>query len=288
MPTRKSRLNKTEDQENHNSLSQLEEMGIPIGCAVDRLHEPDWITLEQTGYELAKIYELPLNEVVVVVPAQMTILKSGILITHLAIITPWEDWPLDLCDPEESSYYEKLIGGLYHLPAAVLNRALISELPLRRRQGEGVIMAHGYTSVPRECDDQSLVSVKLLLGDGRRKEFSFDFTVEVDRRVMRKCEKQRQRECRAFSQSAKGGGLYEPRRGQPEDQKSVAPEKPSSIRKVAASLPEPVTQEAGPSQDRNSMTRQIPTRGDNGFVADTAGNVESGGCCLRPWYNDHG
>ncbi len=216
MPTRKSRLTKTEDQENRNSLSQLEGMGIPIGRPLDRLHEPDWITLEQTGYELAGIYELLLNEVVVVVPAKMTIQKSGILVTHIALITPWENWSLDLCDPEESLYYENLIVGFCHLPAAVLNRWLISELPLRRRQVEGVIIAHGYTSVPRECHDQSRVTVELLLRDERRKEFSFDFKVEVDRRVTRKYEK-REREYRALPQSARGG-LFEPLRAQPAEQ----------------------------------------------------------------------
>src|SRR6266849_2079620 len=112
MPTQGSSLTKTEDHEYRARLSRLEKMGIPIGCTVDPRHEPDRLTLDQTEYELATIYELPLDEVAVVLPAKLTVRKSGILITNVAMMTPWEAWPLDLWDPEGSSYYKDLIGTM--------------------------------------------------------------------------------------------------------------------------------------------------------------------------------
>ena len=256
MPIRKLRLSKAEEQEHRNSLSRLERMGITVGYAVDPSHEPERITLEQTEYEVPRIYELPLDEIVVVVPARMTIREPGMLITYVAIITPWEDCPLELCDPEDTLYYEKVIGGLYHLPPTILNPLLMSDLPLRRHQLEGVIIAHGYTAVPCECQEESLVRVALSLTDGRRNKLSFEFEVELSRSVMRKREKQRQRERRAIAQSPGEWGLYQPHRGhpgegslyqperkQPVDQKRVSPEKPSSSDNQAVSITQPVTQE---------------------------------------------
>ena len=222
MPTQRLRLNTTEDQAYRARLSRLEKLGIPVGCAVDSRHKPDRLTFEQTPYEFARIYELPSGEVAAVVPATMTVLRSGILITHVAMMTPWEDCPLDLWDPEGSPYYKDLIGGLCQFPLTVLNPWLERDVPLRPRQVEGVIIAHGYISVPPECHDETLVTVKLFLMDERRNELSFGFGVRVDRSVMRKCERQ-QRERRAFAQSTKGGELFEPKRGQPGDQKSVSP-----------------------------------------------------------------
>ena len=77
MPTQRLRLNTTEDQAYRARLSRLEKLGIPVGCAVDSRHKPDRLTFEQTPYEFARIYELPSGEVAAVVPATMTVLRSG-------------------------------------------------------------------------------------------------------------------------------------------------------------------------------------------------------------------
>ena len=242
MPTKRSRLIKTEEQEYRTRLSWLEKMSIPIGAAGDPLSEPDRLTFEQTWDELARIYELPSGAVAVVVPAKMIVLKSGILITDVAMMTPWDDFPLDLWDPEESSDYQGVIGSLYHSPPRFLNPYLKRELPLDVRQVEGVIIAHGYSSFPSQYHDESPVTVELLLRDERRKELRFDFGVRVDRSLKREYER-RQRKRREFARSTKGGGLFARNRGQPGDQKSVSPEKPSSSRKLAVSITQPVTQE---------------------------------------------
>lgn len=128
--------------------------------------------------------------------------------------------PLDLWDPKESAYYADLIGGLYHFPPKVLNPWLERDVPLRPRQVEGVIVAHGYVSVPPQCHDETRVTVKLLLEDERRNELCFDFRVGMDRSVMRKCER-RQRERREFARSVDGRGLVE-RKGL-RDQQSAFP-----------------------------------------------------------------
>jgi hypothetical protein len=224
MPTQRSRLTKTEDQEYRARLSGLEQVGIPIGHAGDPSHEPDGLTLEQTEDELASIYELPLKEVAVVVPVKMKVLRPGGSIMNFAMMTPWDDWPLELSDLEGRPYYQHLIGGLYHYPPILLNDWLTGEVPLRPGKVEGVIIAYGYIPVPSQCHDETLVTVQLLLEDERRKELSFDFGVRVNRRVMRKWER-RQRDQLGLARWNKGVGLYEPKRGQPGDQKSVSRER---------------------------------------------------------------
>jgi hypothetical protein len=241
MPTKRSRLIKTEEQEYRTRLSWLEKMSIPIGPAGDPSPEPDRLTFEQTWDELARIYELASGAVAVVVPAKMIVLKSGILITDVAMMTPWGDL-LDLDDPEESPDYKGVIGSLYHSPPTLLNPYLERDLPLDVRQVKGVIIAHGQSSIPSKYHDESPVTVELLLRDERREELSFDFGVRVDRSMKREYER-RQREQIEHSRWTKRTGLFGPARRQPGDQKSVSPEKPSSGRKLAVSISQPVTQE---------------------------------------------
>ena len=106
---------------------------------------------------------------------------------------------------------------------------LTPEVPLRQRQVQGVIVAEGWTSVPPECHDESLVTVELLLRDERRNELCFEFGVRVDRSVKRKYER-RQRERHERMRSTKGGGRYGPAGGQFGDQKSVSPEEAINLR----------------------------------------------------------
>jgi hypothetical protein len=157
------------------------------------------------------------------------------------MMTPSGDL-LDLDDPEESSDYKGVIGSLYHSPPRLLNPYLKRELPQDVRQVKGVIIAHGQSSIPSKYHDESPVTVELLLRDERREELSFDFGVRVDRSMMHKWER-RQREQLERSRWTKRTGLFGPARRQPGDQKSVSPEKPSSGRKLAVSISQPVTQE---------------------------------------------
>jgi hypothetical protein len=230
MPTKKLRLTTTEAQEHRTHLLRLEQMGIPIGYAEDPSLEPDRFTLEQIEHEFARIYELPSGAVAVVAPAKLTVRISGLLFTDHELRLPWDDFPLELSDPEENSYYQELITWLPHYsPPTILNRLLTPEVPLRQRQVQGVIVAEGWTSVPPECHDESLVTVELLLRDERRNEFCFEFGVRVDRSVKRKYEA-RQRERHERMRSTKRGGLYGPARGQLGDQKSVSPEEAINLR----------------------------------------------------------
>src|SRR5216684_7363933 len=154
MPTQRLRLTKAGDQEYRTRLTQLEQMYIEIGRAADPSHEPDRLALEQTQDEVASIYELPLGEVAIVVPAKMIVLKPGILITDVAMMTPWDDCPLELSDLKGCSYYKDLIGGLFHVPPRLLNPWLKREVPLNTRQVEGVIMANGWSSFPSKYHDE--------------------------------------------------------------------------------------------------------------------------------------
>jgi hypothetical protein len=243
MPTQRLRRpTRTGDQEYCARLSRLEALGIAVGYADNRPHQPDRLIFEQTPEELARIYELPFGEAAVVVPATMTVLKSGPLIMQVAMMTPWEEWPLDLWDPQESPYFSDIMGGFCQFPPTVLNSWLERSVPLRPRKLEGVIIAHGYIRVPPECHDETLVPVQLLLEDERRDELSFEFGVLVDRSVMRKCE-QRQRERRAFSRPTERTGLFGPNRGQLGDQNSVSPEGAISRRDAGSEHGTTATQE---------------------------------------------
>jgi hypothetical protein len=221
MPTQRLCLTQTKDQEYRARLRRLGQLGIRIGRAVDPRPEPDRISIEQTEYELAKLYELPYGEVAVLVPAKLTVLRSGILITEVEVKTPWDDWPLELWASEDSPYYQDVIRSLYHFPPTVLNPWLEPEVPLRPRQTEGVIIAGGHVNVPAECRDEALVKVDLLLRDERRNELCFDFGVQLDRSVMNKYERRRRQRQLELARSTGRGGLFAPASGPPGDQRRV-------------------------------------------------------------------
>jgi len=243
MPTQKQWLTKTERQQYQSRLTRLEQMGIPIGHAVDCPPEAERISLDQTQYEIAKLYELPWGEVAVLVPAKLTVLRSGILMTEVALKTPWDDGALELWASGDSPYYQDVIRSLYHSPPTVLNSWLEPEVPLRPRQTEGVIIAGGYVNVPAECRDQARVKVSLLLLDERRNEFCFDFGVEVDRIFMREHERRRQQRQLKLARSTGGGGLFAPASGPPGDQKRVPRESIIKQSHASGEHDAPATQE---------------------------------------------
>ena len=228
MPVRKSRLTKIERQEYRARLLRLKGRSIPIGSADDPSPEPDRLILEQIQPGFARLYELPSGEAAVVVPARITVLTSGMVITDHEITTGLDDWPLDFSDPNEWPYYQDVIGGLLPYSPALLNDWLTSGLPLRSRQVEGVIIANGWISVPPECHDEKLVTGELLLRDERSNEICFKFAVRVDRSLKRMYER-RQRESR---ERLTKRGLFGPAAGQPGNQKNALREE----RPVAVSM----------------------------------------------------
>jgi hypothetical protein len=82
MPTRQSRLTKTEDREYRSQLLQLGDMGIPTGHADNASPEPERFAFEQIDHGFARLYELPAGAVAVVAPARLTVWISGPFFTH--------------------------------------------------------------------------------------------------------------------------------------------------------------------------------------------------------------
>jgi hypothetical protein len=188
MPTQRFSLTKAADQAYRTRLSRLKQLGVQIGCAGDPSHEPDRLSFEQVDHEFARIYELPSFAVAVVIPAKMIVLKSGILIMDVTMMTPWDGCNLDLRDPEENFHYKDLIAGLPHYPPRLLNPYLEREVPLGVRQLEGLFVAIGDGSILSRIPDETPVTVELLLKDERGNELCFDFRARMDRRLMREWE----------------------------------------------------------------------------------------------------
>jgi hypothetical protein len=233
------------DQENRAMLSRLEQIGISIGHAGDASPRPDRLIVKQTDYESATIYQLPLGAVGVVLPAEIIVRTSGPLITEVLILTAWDEYSLELWDPEDyPGYYRKVIEKSCHFPPQLLNPYLQRELPLRVCQKEGIFIAHGFSTIPSTYHDASLAVVKLRLLDERDNELCVDFKVTVDRSVDREFMKQHG-ERMALFQPSNRSGLFGPNRRQPENPNRVFakgvinpinPSNASGDRNVAAAL----------------------------------------------------
>jgi len=237
MPTQKLKGTKTGNQEDRARLSRLEEIGVLIGCVPHPSPEPDRLALEQIDHDFARMYELLSRRVVVVVPATMRVLISGILITEVAIGIPRIDCPLELSDPTGDTFYPDLMDRLfYNLRPKLLNDYLTSEVPLRPRRVQGVIIAEGWVDVPPELQDEALVKVELSLLDERCNVLPFDFGVRVDRSLKRKYEGRVQEHRERLRLINRDGGSSE--RGQRRNQKSASPEEAINLREATSEVTE--------------------------------------------------
>ncbi|MGB8770194.1 MAG: hypothetical protein WCC92_11290 [Candidatus Korobacteraceae bacterium] len=155
---KKTRLGKIEAQDYRTRLARLKTIDVPVGGAGDFLHEPNTLTVELDGHEPARIFELPLGGVAVVIPAWITVHTSGIVIVECEMRTGCDDATLDLSEPEANPYYRDLVGE-----SPCLNHWLVDKRPLRPLREQGEIVAHSRGSVPPEYRDDTLVRAELLL-----------------------------------------------------------------------------------------------------------------------------
>jgi hypothetical protein len=208
MPIRKSRLSKLEAKEYRSRLSKLERMGIPIERTCEPFSNNDRLDIQQSDVEFAKIYELPLSEIAVVVPARITVRIGGMLITDFEMTVPWDGCDFDLSDARESSWYQEVLRELPYFPRVVLNHWLKQDVPLRPRQPEGFLIVHGYGVIPPSYHDDASVVVKLSLEDEQYVQHRFDFNVRVDRSMKRRYEQRAQKRIDGTALSRRGG-LYD-------------------------------------------------------------------------------
>jgi hypothetical protein len=188
MPTRKSRLTRSETEKYRDRLKVL---GVLAESSEDLLSEPKRFILKQVDHEFARFYDLPSGEIAVVAPFEFWTLKSGVAVCHSELALEWESPELDLSDPECSFFYEDLLHPF--ASPTVLNRWLTDGLaPPRGRRLKGLIIAIGSGSVPAQYHDEMLVTTELSLTDDQGNNTQLYFGARVDRSFKRKHEWRKQ------------------------------------------------------------------------------------------------
>lgn len=192
MPTKRLHLTKVEEIEYRFTCRQLEELGIEVGTAEDFRHERVRFTLEQGEPEFARVYDLPGGDVATVLPAKLTVLKSGVMFTDAVAVAEWDSFPLDLEGAMENRYVDrfKRLGPSWE--PIILNDFLVGRpYPLQPCQWDGLIVATGWASVPAECEDGTRLRLELRLRDEEGTDFRYTFTAAVDQRFKREYERTR-------------------------------------------------------------------------------------------------
>ena len=223
MPRTRSRITTAEAKEYRARLLQLEQRGIATGDARNLSNKPDRLILEQIDPEFARVYDLPSGEVVVVVPAKLTVLESGVMIIHQQMTTARDEYVLDLSDPREHPRFQNLIRGLPTYPKFILNDFLVERsTPLPRGPLKGVIFATSWSSDPATYCEGPFLTMELSLRDEQGNETYCEFRGQVNRSFRLKYERQQQ-ERRLLTPLGKREGLYgtKIRAG---DQTSISPE----------------------------------------------------------------
>jgi hypothetical protein len=202
MPTRKPNLSKEEHRKFRALILRLQAAGIATGTSGGLLSVPKRLDLRQLEYLFCRVHDLPGGQVVVILLCELMALRAGATVRDCAISLPWGP-ELDLCDPEYTPWYNDLIQGWPAWPPTVLNRWLTGEVSLPRgRKLTGIIIATGWSPVPAEYPDESLVDIELVASDDQGKPLEFFFKAGVDRSLKHKYERQ-QRERRAVAASTK-------------------------------------------------------------------------------------
>ena len=213
MPRTRSRISARETTECRDRLLRLEQIGIATGDARNLSSKPGRLILEQIDPEFARVYDLPSGEVVVVVPAKLTVLESGVMIINQQMTTPRDEYVLDLSDPREHEHpsFQDLTQGLPAYPQFILNDFLVERsAPLGRGQLRGVIFATGWSSDPATYCEGPFLTMDLSLRDEQGNETYCKFRGEVDRHFRLKYERQQQ-ERRLLMPLGKREGLYSTR-----------------------------------------------------------------------------
>lgn len=230
------KLSAREAEDYRRCLLRLEEMGVEIGTVGNLPPESARMLLEQEDVELARIYEFPGNVVAVLLFAKLTVLRPGSLIMEVEITTTWSDSLLELSDPE-SFCYQKVMERLNTEAPNILNPLLLNHVPLRERQEEGIILAHGPAQVPHDCPDETPTTISFRLTDQTDHVLSVAFRACLDRSFKRKDERQLA-ELRA-RQHSKRMPIFPPSRPSPEPEPSPDNSNTESRKEQGDSTPKP-------------------------------------------------
>lgn len=189
MPTsiRKSAI--AESQQNRRRLAQLRDLGIDIGSAdawPPQFQAQERLRLDLDEEEPARIFTLPAsNGYIFVARAKLLAPASGVLIRDYEMTTPWDDFPLELEEPEHFPFYADIVDDFYPERLTILNSRLVGEHSLDRRQREGLIIARGVRPVPQEYAEHSWLDLELSLWDENDEELRFEFRGRLNRKRLK-------------------------------------------------------------------------------------------------------
>jgi hypothetical protein len=192
MPTKRSRLTGREQEEDSARRLQLQKLRIVTEVAEDFPPQPKRFILEPVDPDFARLFPWPTGDVAVVLPAMLTVLKSGVVFTDAAVFCSGDGFPLDIEDSPSHPYWDRLQREGPWYPPRVLNDLLVEKpVALRPRRHVGLIIATGWTGPSTDYDDNKRVTLEVWLKDEQCSEVSCDFTARVDRRFWREYERSR-------------------------------------------------------------------------------------------------
>jgi hypothetical protein len=191
MPIRKPNLSKEELRKFRALILRLRAAGIDTGIS-GLPPVPERLGLWQLEYLFCRVHDLPGAQVAVILLCELMALSTGASIRDCTIWLPWGP-ELELCDPEDTPYYDDVIRGLPKWPPTVLNPWLRGEVSLPRgRKLTGIIIASGWVPIPAEYPDDSPVDVEIVVSNDQGSQLEFLFKAGVDRSVKRGYERKRQ------------------------------------------------------------------------------------------------
>jgi hypothetical protein len=208
MPKLKSHLTLLEKTDDYARLLRLQRLGIETGDVATLGTKTERLILNPRDPEFARIYDLPNGELAVVLPARLTVLKSGPMILEARLTLPWDNRQVDLDDPEDHPSFQHLIPRLPYDRHTLLNEWLVGrEVPLRPCRRDGVIIGTATGRMPRNCKEGAEATVHLSLLDERRNEIHCEFIARVDRSIVRTFPESRRNEFPSFDPRERAG-LY--------------------------------------------------------------------------------
>jgi hypothetical protein len=210
MPKAMTRFTVAEKNDYHSRLLHLREIGVVTGPIPRTEVKHIFPRLVPIDADFARVFELPDEQVGVVLPAKLTVVHSGAMITEMRLKLPWSDCLLEVGDSRNHRFFPDVTQD-WPGPLKILNDWLVDrEVPLRTCQRSGLIVGTGWAPVPAAYPADFEVRVELSLYDQRDNVMRLEFKARLDRHIAQTSRVRRASLLRNAATASKSAGLFEP------------------------------------------------------------------------------
>ena len=179
MPIRKPRLSRTEEEEYHRCLQEMQAEGIAVDIPKQTAEHASALDIMVVGGLATLIFNLRDGRAGYAIWLRLVARKSGLIVSECEISTKFDDQIV--LESFDQRFPLCTLGQCRYPRAEVLNDLFPLRFHRRGYMFEGVILATGLEPIPKKYLQGMTLPVKLAFGDQFGGEFNAETELYVDR-----------------------------------------------------------------------------------------------------------